>query len=122
MVMEFGSRMHSFGVVLKGDLTEVRWLEFLHEVTTAIGMSAVDDAKTWKYPLHGKGGVGMTVLLPITESFLALDTWPDHRGAYLFVCSCRPFDGYVVEGVARQAGLVPNETGTARFYAELNLT
>lgn len=123
-----GEKMHSLGVVLRGKPSlgvgrkqETCWLAFLHSVAEAIGMSAVDTPAVWTYPVNGKGGVGQTIVLPITESFLALDTWPDHRGAYLFVCSCRPFDRFVVDRTARSWGMAPQCNGGGQFYAELNL-
>jgi hypothetical protein len=117
-----GSRMHSFGVVLEGALlTEGRWIDFLHEVAQAIGMSPVADPVVFTYPLNDKGGTGQTVFLPITESFLALDTWPDHHGAYLFVCSCRPYFSADIDRVAAEFGLKPARDNGRRFYAELNL-
>ena len=123
-----GERMHAYGAVLQGfpnlglgHKQEHRWLSFLHHVAKAIGMTAIDEPAVWTYPLQGKGGSGQTIMLPITESFLALDTWSDHRGAYLFVCSCRPFDHATIDSVARQYGLQPSQNGGGRFYAELNL-
>lgn len=119
---ELGRRMRTFGVVLRGALTETRWLEFLNEVATRIGMSAVSQPAVWSYPLHGKGGNGQTMVLPITESFLALDTWLDFQGAYLLVCSCRPYDSVEIDDVAREFGLVPTRDSSGRFRAELELT
>lgn len=113
--------MHSLGVVLRGHLLPARWIELLHEVAKAIGMSAVADPVVFDYPLDGKGGVGMTAMLPITESFIVLDTWSDHSGAYLFVCSCRPYYSADVDKVAALFGLKPGANGGGRFYAELNL-
>jgi hypothetical protein len=53
-------------------------------------------------------------VLPITESFLALDTWSDHDGAYLFVCSCRPFRSDDIDsGRRRLFGLVALKGGAA---------
>lgn len=118
---ELGVRMHSFGLVLHGALPSLRWIEFLKEVATAIGMAAVGEPAVWTYPLHGKGGKGQTMVLPITESFLALDTWSDHDGAYLFVCSCRNFVSVDIEAVSASFGLQPSFDETGRFRAELNL-
>jgi hypothetical protein len=122
-----GERMHSFGLVLRGSLAdnphppEQAWISFLHSVAKAIGMQAVAEPVVFTYPIDGKGGTGQSLFLPITESFLALDTWDDHDGAYLFVCSCRPFDRAVIDAAARQYGLEPARNGGGRFYAELNL-
>lgn len=117
-----GARMHSYGVVLHGTLTPERWIELLHAVARAIGMSAVAEPKTWTYPIDGEGGTGQTSVLPITESFLALDTWSDHRGAYLFVCSCRFYHTADVDAVAKHFGLEVELKPGRRFYHELNLT
>jgi S-adenosylmethionine/arginine decarboxylase-like enzyme len=119
--LPLGERMHAFGVVLCGWMDELRWLEFLAAVATAIGMESVGNPKVWTYPFEGKGGTGQTILLPITESFLALDTWKDHSGAYLFICSCRPFDSRVVDRVAREFGMEPSQDHNRRFAAELHL-
>jgi S-adenosylmethionine/arginine decarboxylase-like enzyme len=116
-----GERIRAFGVVLHGRLRDAHWVDFLHAVAKAIGMNAVGDHAIWNYPLHGKGGTGQTIVLPITESFLALDTWPDHDGAYLFVCSCRAFHSEDIDGVAAQFGLKPGTNGGSRFINELNL-
>lgn len=114
-----GLRMRSFGVALHGRLPEPRWKQLLNEVALAIGMTAVGEAAVWSYPVEGKGGTGQTIMLPITESFLVLDTWSDHDGAYLFVCSCRAFYSEDIDQVVRLFGLKPSMD--SRFRAELNL-
>lgn len=118
-----GAKMHSAGFVLKGELSETRWREFLLAVTDAIGMEPVGEPAVWVYPIEGgKGGKGQTIVLPITESFLALDTWSDHGGAYLFVCSCRFYYVCHIDAVAREFGLAPASKCGGRFYHELQLT
>lgn len=116
-----GTRMHSAGQVLQGRLSPERWLEFLHEVAKAIGMEAVASPAVWTYPVNGAGGTGQTIVLPITESFLALDTWLDHGGAYLFVCSCRSYCTADIGLVAERFGLKVVLHPSRRFYAELDL-
>ena len=116
-----GLRIRTFGLVLKGELAQTRWLQFLSEVALAIGMNAVGEPAVWTYPVNGKGGVGQTIVLPITESFLALDTWPDHDGAYLLVCSCRPFSPTDIVTVADLFDLETSHDDDKRFRAELNL-
>lgn len=120
----FGQRMHCAGIVLKGTLTDaVRWIELLEAIAEAIGMSAVEEPKVWSYPTaNGSGGVGMTIVLPITESFLALDTWSDHDAAYLFVCSCRLFHTADIDKVAQTFSLKVTTDSRRRFYNELDLT
>ena len=103
---EFGRRMHTQGIVLRGRLSEDRWLEFLAACTAALGMSPTGAPALWRYPTEdGKGGEGMTICQPITESFLALDTWGAHDGAYLFVCSCKKFSLTQIAATVREFGL-----------------
>lgn len=116
-----GTYMHSAGIVLRGQLAPDAWLSFLKAVATAIGMEAVGEPAVWSYPVDGKGGTGQTLFLPITESFLALDTWRDHDGAYLFVCSCRPYFTADIDKVAVTFGLKTELKPGRRFYAELEL-
>ena len=113
--------MHSCGIVLHGTMLIARWIDFLNAVTKAIGMSAIGEPQVWTYPIEGKGGAGQTIVLPISESFLALDTWFDHRGAYLFVCSCRPYFTADIDKVATEFGLNLASRSGGRFYNELNL-
>lgn len=117
-----GARMHCAGIVLHGHLSADGWLDMLCQITEAIGMAPVGEAKIWSYPTEdGKGGSGQTFVLPISESFLALDTWSDHNGAYLFVCSCRGYATKDIDDVARRFGLRIELRDDRRFYRELNL-
>lgn len=121
MAEVLGSRMRSFGLVLHGMLTEKQWKEFLVAVCDAIGMYPVGEPAVWTYPLEGKGGVGQTFVLPITESFLVVDTWSDHDGAYLFVCSCREFALGKIYDAADEMGLKASEDRDGAFMATLRL-
>lgn len=116
-----GERMHCAGVVLHGALEPSGWLQMLKDMATAIGMEPVGEPAQWVYPVDGKGGQGATYVLPITESFLALDTWSDHRGAYLLVCSCREYATASLDEVAKRLGLRVELKDNQRFYRELNL-
>lgn len=88
---DLGKEMYSRAIVLRGRLTVTRWRRFLIECAKAMNMTPAGEAACWGYPLNGKGGKGYTLCQPITESFLVLDSWPDHDGAYLFIASCRRF-------------------------------
>jgi len=55
----------------------------------------------WRFPVTGKGGVGVTAVQPLVESFnLGLypagavigDTWTAHKHAFFVIASCRPYD------------------------------
>lgn len=118
-----GERMHVAGVVLRGELPVTEWQHFLTDLTVVMGMEAVGEPAVCSYPLaNGKGGVGHTIFLPITESFLVVDTWSDHNGAFLFLCSCKPFSLQAVDGVAKEYGLTALKGETRRMVSELNLT
>jgi len=98
------------GVALHGALDELEWRRLLLYCASALGMKAVASAAAWRYPLKdGTGGNGWTIVQPITESFLALDTWPGHQGAYLFVCSCKPFPPNVLTKTIETFGLQVGE-------------
>lgn len=102
-----GTRMHTQGFALKGKMEAARWQSFLCAVAEAMGMTPTGHPAMWKYPLaNGAGGTGITLIQPITESFLAIDIWPDHGGAYLQICSCKFFSKSNVIAMARQFGLV----------------
>ena len=105
-----GTRMFSRGIVLKGKMATTRWQHFLRATAEALGMSPVDDPAMWKFPIaDGKGGHGFTICQPITESFLILDVWTEHDGAYLFVCSCKTFAVQNIRDVAHHFGLVTRD-------------
>ncbi|MGD0420562.1 MAG: S-adenosylmethionine decarboxylase [Xanthobacteraceae bacterium] len=107
---ELGRRMFMRGIALHGALDELEWRRLLLHAATALGMSPVGVAAAWRYPLKdGSGGNGTTMVQPITESFLALDTWPDLGGAYLFVCSCKPFPPNVLTKTIETFGLQVGE-------------
>lgn len=101
-----GRSMHFHSFALAGVLSTAQWHELLDETTQAIGMTPHEPAMVWDYPTSdGAGGCGATIVRPITESFLAVDAWPDHSGAYLIVCSCRQFDVHAVKHVLNKWGL-----------------
>lgn len=65
---------------------------FTSELVKVLGMEEAHDPKTYRYPTSGgAGGDGVTHIQPITDSFIVVDTWNLHSGAYLHVCSCKPF-------------------------------
>jgi S-adenosylmethionine/arginine decarboxylase-like enzyme len=107
-----GRCMYQHSFTLSGVLSKVQWLLFMRGLTRVMGMKAVGKASIWDYPAGGMGGTGQTIVQPITDSFLAVDTWPDHKGAYLVICSCRPFNPHKVIMECKEYGLsVTGETG-----------
>lgn len=70
----------------------VKWAKIALKLCELLHMTPQGLPQVWRYPtLDGKGGVGETVFLPITESFIAIDAWSDFKGAYVVICSCKPF-------------------------------
>ncbi len=102
---DFGRHMHTQGAVLKGVLSETHWRAFLMRCALDMGMTSAGEPATYRYPMDGKGGNGLTIMQPITESFLVIDTWPDHDGAYLHISSCKPFALRQIMGALDEFGL-----------------
>jgi S-adenosylmethionine/arginine decarboxylase-like enzyme len=112
---DLGRRMHFHAFALRGRLSAAEWRELLDEAARAIDMSPVGEAACWTYPVNGEGGNGQTMVQPITESFLALDTWPDHKGAYFIICSCRAFDPNTLDYLFRRFSLRVGEQAGHRL-------
>jgi hypothetical protein len=107
--MKLGRVMYARSVVLVGALTSENWKGLLTTVIGAMKMTKVtDEPVVFDYPVDGKGGTGQTMMQPITESFVVLDTWPDHDGAYLFIASCREYDRRELYPVFMHFGLRVN--------------
>ena len=114
---DLGSRLLIAAFSVKGDVN-VRVAQYLlRHVMAAIGVAPAHDQGFYRYPTGGKGGTGFTIIQPITESFLAVDSWPDHGGAYLVFASCKWFDVDAVEKVVESLGL----TVLGRTYTGLTL-
>lgn len=116
---KLGRRMYTQNYVLRGCLDDhptqldgSAWKAFLIHCVAAMGMTTAGEAAVWSYPTDdGKGGEGMTVCQPMTESFIVVDTWPAHDGAYLHVSSCRKFDPSSLIEPVRAAGLAIDFVG-----------
>lgn len=102
---ELGQFMQLHALALRGG-SAVDDEMLLERVAQRIGMHPVGPAARWDYPTkHGAGGVGRTTILPITESFLAVDSWPMLGGRYLVVCSCQAFDATELGKLVASEGL-----------------
>lgn len=105
-IPNFGTRIYTRGIVLKGLLPVEQWLEFIAACVRAVGMTAFGEPAVWQYPEpEGDGPQGFVIVQPLTESFLALDVWPVHRCAYLFITSCKKFAMSDVAAAVLNAGL-----------------
>jgi hypothetical protein len=98
---ELGRLMFSQNLVLRGRLDEAGWRSFLEECVSDLELTPVGDETVWSYPTaDGKGGEGLTICRPMAESFMVVDVWPAHNGAYLHISSCREFD---IDGIVAVA-------------------
>lgn len=86
-----GEQMKVLVMSIKGNIDEEVGERLVEMLVEAIGMNTVPGKSMCKYPVNNKGGVGFTLFQPITESFIALDAWPEIGGAYLIICSCMKF-------------------------------
>jgi len=105
----FGGHIQAFGLALGGVMSEEQWIEFVGELAKAIGMTPAYEPAVWHFPHEDKGGEGIMVVQPITESFIVADTWTAHKSAYVFVSSCKSFDPGPVSDLARRYGLAPSD-------------
>jgi hypothetical protein len=103
---KLGRRIFSQNIVLRGRLANASWRPFLLDCIVEMGMTTAGEAASWLYPTdEGKGGFGLTVCQPMTESFIVADVWPDHDGAYLHISSCKAFDAEVLAPIIQAIGL-----------------
>ena len=108
---DLGQRIWLLALSLQGSKSEEEWGTLVWDAVKLLEMDPVGQPEFRHYPIGGKGGTGMTIFQPITESFLALDTWPDFDGAYLLVNSCKKFDDrQLVHWLEVDQGLVVIDT------------
>ena len=108
----FGETMIVSAMSIQGKLTEDKCATLIKKIVKKMEMTPAAGEVTYQYPMDGKGGVGFTHIQPITESFIALDAWPDLNGAYLIICSCKCFSIDKVKLIIRNAGLKVLESKT----------
>jgi hypothetical protein len=87
-------QVHHF--VMQGRLAINQWIDFIADVIATINMESSGEPVVRQYPIEGKGGYGATIFQAITTSYIVLDTWPHHSGAYLAIASCKPFNPVAV--------------------------
>lgn len=100
-----GSRLLLAGFAVKGKVDPLVAHNILRACIQAMDVKSVHTSCLYNYPADGKGGTGFTLIQPITESFLAVDSWPDHGGAYVVLASCKWFDPQAVKQVIIDMGL-----------------
>lgn len=88
---ELGTSMVLVGFALRGEVLEGDCENLINRLVEEIGMTRYAGSTILKYPVEGKGGYGFTYFQPITESFIAVDTYEKLNGIYLIICSCKAF-------------------------------
>ncbi len=91
---ELGEQLFSaMFAVRRGPLDDIEaQIDTLAVLAAKIGLTPVGDAKIWRYPTEvGGGGIGHTIVYPVTESFLSFDVYAPRRGGYIIIHSCKPF-------------------------------
>lgn len=87
--MVLGERLDVVAFTLKGDYSTFGAIKLVNAIINVLKMHKVHEPICYKYPTNGKGGYGFTYISPISESFIAFDSWSDFKGAYLIICSCK---------------------------------
>lgn len=88
-MMEIGERKDKVDIVVKGIVTESKVFTLINEIIKSVGMHKSYDRVYWPYPFGKAGGVGFTAVQPITESWIAFDSYPAMDGGYLEISSCK---------------------------------
>jgi S-adenosylmethionine/arginine decarboxylase-like enzyme len=87
---------------VRGEIPKDKCAKLVDKIISAIGMHPIFKPKIWQYK---DKSVGYIYTQPIYESMIYVDVWPKHDGAYLTVCSCKPFSAEKVVVVIEKAGL-----------------
>jgi len=87
--MKLGERLDVVSFTIKGDTSKFGCVRLINEIIKSLDMHKVHEPTCYKYPVNGCGGMGFSFIQPITESFIAFDSWSDFDGAYLIICSCK---------------------------------
>jgi hypothetical protein len=119
--MKLGERLDVVMLTLKGDSSMKSCVTLANELVIVLGMNKVHEPTFYKYPVNGQGGFGFTFIQPISESFIAIDSWSDFEGVYLLICSCKTVNLNKVSKKVRKLGfrikqIKANELNLGRKY------
>ncbi len=92
-----------FGASLKALTSHEIATHFLTRCVEEIGMKPLPHTlKVEHFPLiDGSGGFGLSGLMILVESHIAIHTWPERRYARVEISSCRRFDAKKAINVLR---------------------
>ena len=102
--MKLGERLDVATFAIKGDFSMFGCIKLVDEIIKVLGMNKVHSPTVYKYPVNDCGGMGFSYIQPITESFIAFDSWSDFNGAYLIMCSCKTINMNKVSKKIRAMG------------------
>lgn len=100
---EAGATMSRIAIDCKnGDIADRRWwVRFVRDLCDRIGMTPIahSDIELIEGPLEEQG---VSVVLILKESHIAVHSWTFHKAVRLTVDSCKDFDPRDVEGFIRE--------------------
>lgn len=99
---KLGSNMTVAAFTVKGNVHRLAAQRVVESVVKTLKMNKAHEPVWYHYPVNNCGGTGFTLIQPITESFIAFDAWPDFKGAYVVICSCKPVDIDKVMGLFKK--------------------
>jgi hypothetical protein len=99
---KLGDELYLVAFSVEGAITEKKTKDLVDEIIDKIGMEAAHEPQIFNYPVNGKGE-GFVFIQTIITSFIGVDVWPD--GAYLILCSCKPFKNSLIQKVFKEFGL-----------------
>ena len=103
--MALGERLTVATFALRGHISEDTALALAEGIAKALEMQPAHAPIRYNYPEeNGKGGDGFTLIYPIAESFVAVDSYTSLGGGYVIVSSCMPFDFKTVSKTVESAG------------------
>jgi S-adenosylmethionine decarboxylase len=79
----------------------------------ALGVNTLGEPLVHRFPDTAQGPGGMTLLLLLSESHLALHSWPEHGALLVSLCCCRPLPA---DAVLR--AVLERELGTVRMRVQ----
>ena len=90
---DLGRRMYTADFCLPVLIGEEQGMNIANELATVLEMTPIEHSHTWTYPVgEYKGGWGFTFVQPITESFIAIDSYLNHPACYVMIRSCKQFN------------------------------
>jgi S-adenosylmethionine decarboxylase len=78
---------------------------FLHDMVSAIGMTAISDVHIvdYKHPDPKKQiDNGISAIIMIAESHIAIHSWPGYKAARIMIDSCKPVSSDAAISVVRR--------------------